>query len=256
MPTGLFLGIALATSGWALWVRRSALGCRWEACPSAVIAAGALSAYLTSGHASATLGASLHSLTGLWNIEDLIGHLASIGATAAAIYMFLVRLADGRVLQRLFAAWIWRPMTVAVPVMVACHILGRGGRGYHRDFDQIDPETFLTVYWLTLCGILLYMLGYALRILAAIQAAKQDPSTVVTMYEATVIATMLPLILTCARTVTPLETHRAAWIIWCIAITGWAVTPAYSWIVKTRPIQIATVEKILERDIDSGTSTA
>lgn len=238
MPVNVPLSIVLATSAWALWIRRQAVGCRWETAPTVMVALAGACAYLTSGHASSALGRPLHAVTGLWNVEDLLGHIAFISSVSTAIYMFLTRLASDETLQRLYAQWVGRPLTLSIPTLIVCHINGVGGRDYLKQFANLRPQAdWLILYWVTLAITLVYLLGYAMRILLLLRGPG-DARSVLNLYVATITLTGVSIVLVAAHVITPLAFGASARPIAYLALLGWVVTPAYSWLRKSRPLHI------------------
>src|SRR5271155_3965192 len=67
---------AVVITGYCVWVRRGAWTCRWELGSSITAASMVACLLLMNPALSLTWSAPLHALTGLWNIEDLLGHLA------------------------------------------------------------------------------------------------------------------------------------------------------------------------------------
>lgn len=236
MPISLFLSSALGTACWALWMRRTAFGCRWETAPTMVVATAAMAAFLTSGWGSAILGRSLYALTGQWHFEDLLGHLCAIVSASSAVYMFMVRFAGGETLQRLYTQWVVRPLTVVIPLLVTCHTLARAGQEYSRNFDDVEPGPWLGLYWLVLCGTLVYLSGYAARLVLLLrQSDRRCSGTVLNMYLAASVATILFVVLLYVHVITPYNIRGIARPLGYLAVMMWSITPAYSWKLKSTP---------------------
>src|SRR6476659_738226 len=86
MALATLIAITLGCIGWSLWIRRVTWSCRWEVAATLNIALQGLAVILMSPFASETLGHWLHALTGMWNLEDYIGHDAYIVAASAVVY--------------------------------------------------------------------------------------------------------------------------------------------------------------------------
>ena len=125
-----------------------------------------------SPFASETLGHWLHALTGMWNLEDYIGHDAYIVAASAVVYNALGRLADDHVMQMTFKQYVERPATLCIPLLLVTFSIGNGARVYRSDFFEVPTDFWLALYWLLLCGMLIYLLGYGAR---ALLILRKDP---------------------------------------------------------------------------------
>ncbi len=102
MAITFLIALTLASVAWSLWIRRVTWRCRWEVAATLNIALQGCAVALMSPAASATLGVTLHDLTGKWNLEDYLGHDCYIVAASAIVYNALGRLADDAALQKSF----------------------------------------------------------------------------------------------------------------------------------------------------------
>src|SRR6476619_3742383 len=131
MALAVLLAITIGCMTWSLWIRRVTWACRWEVAATLNIALQTLAVLLMSPLASETVGQWLYALTGKWNLEDYLGHDAYIVAASAVVY----------------------------------NALGRGAAIYRPDFFDVPTDFWLNTYWLLLCGMLIYLLGYGSRAL-------------------------------------------------------------------------------------------
>lgn len=81
--------------------------------------------------------------------------------------------AERRRQQRSFKQYIERPATLCIPLLLAAFWLGNGSDIYKADFFQVPTDFWLSVYWIMLCGTLVYLLGYGAR--AMLEVAGGDP---------------------------------------------------------------------------------
>ena len=146
--------------------------CRWEVAATLNIALQGAAVLLMSPLASETLGHWLHALTGKWNLEDYIGHDCYIVAASAIVYNTLGRLADDDAMQKSFKQYVERPATLCIPLLLVTFSVGNGARIYKPDFFTVPTDFWLNLYWLLLCGTLIYLLGYGIR---ATLVLRQDP---------------------------------------------------------------------------------
>lgn len=168
--------VTLAAVFYSLWIRRHTWRSRWEAGASLNIALQGCAVLLMSPWASATLGPPLHHLFGMWNVEDLLGHICLIVAATAICHHGLARLDDERSLRRLFRRRIEIPLWLGVPLLVAVFIVA--DEGYHPDLFPAHVSTvWFGAYWLVLGALLIYLFGYAGRVLLIL---RKDPRSTAT----------------------------------------------------------------------------
>jgi hypothetical protein len=121
----------LAAVVYSLWIRRHTWLSRWEAGASLNIALQGCAVLLMSPWASATLGPPLRRIIGLWNVEDLLGHLCLIVAVTAIIHHGLARLTHESHIPRLFRKHVAVPLRLGVPLLVSVFVIA--DEAYHPD---------------------------------------------------------------------------------------------------------------------------
>src|SRR6478735_3967430 len=96
--------------------------------------------------------------------------------------------------------------------------IGNDARVYRSDFFEVPTDFWLALYWLLLCGLLIYLLGYGAR---ALLILRKDPRSrrIANVY----LAASASGILACT-----------VWIFACGCGTGFALTSAQSWRIKTK----------------------
>jgi hypothetical protein len=237
MAQATLIAITLMCIAWSLWIRRVTWSCRWEVAATLNIALQGIAVLLMSPWASETIGHWLHALTGMWNLEDYIGHDAYIVAASAVIYNALGRLADDHAMQKSFKLYVERPATICIPLLLATFSLGNGARIYKPDFFEVPTDFWLNTYWLLLCGMLIYLLVYGAR---ALLVLRHDPRsrTIANIY---LVASASGIIACAVRIttayVTPLQTIEGGTVVWifaCLCGAGFALTSAQSWRMKTK----------------------
>lgn len=237
MALASLIVITLGCIAWSLWIRRVTWSCRWEVAATLNIALQGLAVLLMSPLASETLGQWLHAMTGMWNLEDYIGHDCYIVAASAVVYNALGRLQDDHSLQTSFKQYIERPATLCIPLLLVTFSVGNGAAVYRPDFFEVPTDFWLNMYWLLLCGLLIYLLGYGAR---ALLVLRKDPrsrhiANVYLLASASGIAACAVRITTAY--VTPLQTIEGGTLVWLFACgcgAGFALTSAQSWRLKTK----------------------
>jgi len=237
MAQATLIAITLVCIAWSLWIRRVTWSCRWEVAATLNIALQGIAVLLMSPWASETIGHWLHALTGMWNLEDYIGHDAYIVAASAVIYNALGRLTDDHAMQKSFKLYVERPATICIPLLLATFSLGNGAIIYKPDFFEVPTDFWLNTYWLLLCGTLIYLLVYGAR---ALLVLRQDPRSrlIANVY---LVASASGILACTVRIVTayvtPLQTVEGGTLVWIFACgcgAGFAITSAQSWRMKTK----------------------
>lgn len=243
MALTFLIALTLASIAWSLWIRRVTWHCRWEVAATLNIALQGCAVALMSPAASATVGVALHRLTGKWNLEDYLGHDCYIVAASAIVYNALGRLADDNAMQRAFKQYVERPATLCIPLLLATFSAGNGARIYRADFFKVPTDFWLDMYWLLLCGTLIYLLGYGIR---ALLVLRKDPrsrriANVYLVSSASGIAACLVRLTTAF--VTPLQRLEGGTLVWvfaCLCGAGFALASAHSWRQKLKWFQQRT----------------
>ena len=237
MALATLLTITIACIGWSLWIRRVTWTCRWEVAATLNIALQGLAVLLMSPWASETLGHWLYALTGKWNLEDYLGHDAYIVAASAIVYNTLGRLADDDAMQKSFKQYVERPATICIPILLVAFSVGNGAKIYAPDFFTVPTDLWLNVYWLLLCGLLMYLLGYGIR---ATLVLRKDPRsrTIANFYLASSIAGIMACVVRIITAFVPSLQNvvgtSMVWVFACLCGAGFALASAHSWRIKTK----------------------
>jgi hypothetical protein len=191
---------------------------------------------LMSPLASQSVGVWLHALTGKWNLSSYIGHDCYIVAASAVVYNAMGRLQEDDAMQKSFKQWVERPATLCIPLLLATFSLGNGARIYRADFFQVPTDFWLNMYWLLLCGTLIYLLVYCSR---ALLVLRKDPRsrTMANVYLAASISGILAcLVRITTAFVAPIQGVEGSIVVWIFACgcgAGFALASAHSWRIKT-----------------------
>jgi hypothetical protein len=232
--------ITIASISWSLWIRRVTWHCRWEVAATLNIALQGSAVALMSPLASETLGVALHNITGEWNLQNYIGHDCYVVAASAIVYNAVGRLADDHALQASFKQYVERPATLCIPLLLATFTLSYGSKTYARDFFALPTDFWLSVYWVLLCGTLIYLLVFGSR---ALLVLRHDPRSrnIANLYlvaSASGISACVVRIFTAL--IPPFQGPLSAGLVWlfaCLCGAGFAVTSAHSWRQRVRWFQ-------------------
>ena len=237
MTLTVLIAITLGCIGWSLWIRRVTWSCRWEVAATLNIALQGFAVLMMSPWASETIGQVLYSLTGMWNLEDYIGHDAYIVAASAVVYNALGRLQDDHAMQLTFRQYVERPATLCIPLLLVTFSVGNGAAIYRPDFFEVPTDFWLNLYWLLLCGTLIYLLGYGSR---ALLILRKDPRSrrIANVYLIASIAGITACIVRIVTAFVPalqaVEGGTLVWIFACMCGAGFALASAHSWRIKTK----------------------
>ncbi|MGY4708735.1 hypothetical protein ACXDF8_04075 [Mycolicibacterium sp. CBM1] len=237
MALGALITVTLACIGWSLWIRRLTWSSRWEVAATLNIGLQGAAVLLMSPLASDTLGRLLHSLTGVWNLEDYIAHDCYVVAASAIVYNALGRLQDDETTQAAFKQYVERPATLCIPLLLATFSLGNGAAVYRSDFFTVPTDFWLSAYWVVLCGTLIHLLGYGAR---ALLVLRRDPRSrrIANVYlvasASGIIACTVRIITACVPPLQEAERGTLVWFFACSCGAGFALASAHSWRIKTR----------------------
>ena len=237
MGLGVVITVTLVCMAWSLWIRRVTWGCRWEIAATLNIALQAAAVFFMSPLASETVGHWLHALTGIWNLEDYIGHDFYVVAASAIVYNALGRLQDDNAMQAAFKQYVERPATLCIPLLLATFSMGNGAKVYRSDFFTVPTDFWLSAYWLLLCGTLIYLLGYGAR---ALLVLRRDPRSrrIANVYlissASGIIACTIRIVTAYVPQLQEIEGGKLVWFFACFCGAGFALTSAHSWRIKTK----------------------
>ena len=228
-----------AVIAWSLWIRRVTWSCRWEVAATLNIALQGVAVLLMSPWASETLGPLAALADGQVEPRGLhrprLLHRRRVGRSSTTRS---VGSQDDHAMQQSFKQYVERPATLCIPLLLATFSLGNGARIYRPDFFEVPTDFWLNIYWLLLCGILIYLLGYGSR---ALLVLRRDPRSrrIANIY---LLASasghhgvhrpdrhrLRP------RAAAPSTGGTLVWVFACMCGAGFALTSAHSWRMKTK----------------------
>jgi hypothetical protein len=229
--------VTLVCMTWSLWIRRVTWTSRWEVAATLNIALQAGAVALMSPVAAETMGPTLHSLTGIWNLQAYIGHDCYIVAGSAIVYNAVGRLQDDVAMQKMFTQYVERPATLCIPVLLGLFTMSNASREYSPDLFTMPTDGWLTAYWIVLCGTIIYLLAFGGRALLVLRADPQSRKVANVYLLATVsgiLACTLRIITALVPSLQPWEDGRFVWFFACMCGAVFALASAHSWLVKTK----------------------
>ncbi|GAH39807.1 unnamed protein product, partial [marine sediment metagenome] len=140
-------------------------------------------------------------------------------------------------MQKSFKQYVERPATLCIPLLLVTFSVGNGARIYAPDFFTVPTDFWLNLYWLLLCGTLIYLLGYGIR---ATLVLRKDPRSrrIANFYLASSIFGILACVVRITTAYFPhLQTSMGSALVWvfaCMCGAGFALASAHSWRIKTK----------------------
>ena len=237
MALATLIAITLACIAWSLWIRRVTWTCRWEIAATLNIALQGTALFFMSPFASETLGRALHALSGVWNLEDYIGHDCYVVAASAIVYNAIGRLADDHTTAALFKRHIEFPATICIPLLLATFTIGNGASIYQPDFFEVPTDSWLSLYRLLLCGTLIYLLAYGSRALLILRKDRRS-RFIADWYLAASASGIVACVVRISTAYVPalqsIEHGRLVWFFACTCGAGFALASAHSWRTKIK----------------------
>lgn len=166
---GVIATVTLVVALLALWSIRHAWSIPTERPATVAVALLAADVLLMTPQLNWWLSRKLHAITGVWNLEDLTGHMCVLIAMCCLLYLVADRLDMNPAQFRWFVRYrIELPCTIAFAVLAAVFVAGDIDDRYIADAVAAETTPWLRAYWLTMtaaCFYLLWHIGQALLIL-------------------------------------------------------------------------------------------
>lgn len=229
--TSAFIGATVVVVLYSLWVRRDTWWSRWEIGISTAIALEGFALILLSPWAARTLGPWMHEATGVWNLQQMTGHLFIMMAIAANAYHVMARLADFEQMRSLFRRQVKWPARVCAPTLMVLFVVA--------DADY-RPDGFSTdggggwadaAYWVLLCALLIYLSAYATRLLLMVRSDPRAKETV-ELYTASSAFALAAITAQLSTVWTNTNVSPLVWFWVCVSVSLFAFGSARSWRAK------------------------
>ncbi|OBK88208.1 hypothetical protein [Mycolicibacter sinensis] len=229
--TSVFIGATVLVALYSLWVRRDTWWSRWEIGVSSAIALEICALVLMSPWAAETLGPWLYRAVRMWNLQQLAGHICFVIAIAANIYHVLPRLADFNRIRPLFRRHVQWPAGIGVVALTAVFITADAGYRPDGFSTRGGGGAWASAYWVLLCGLLIFLSGYASRLLLLVRSDPRAKETV-ELYTASSAFALAALVAQLSTTWTKTDVSSLVWLCACISVAIFAYGSARSWKAK------------------------
>ena len=231
MTSGIIV-TTLAVVAYSLWVRRDTWWTRWENAATFALALEACALLLMSPWAGAKIGPVLHNGLGVWNVQQLIGHLCLIVAVTANINHMLVRLADPDQVRFIMRRQLMIPIWLGIAVMVPAYL--RSDQDYQPDaFAAPRTDAWMELYQLVGCALVIYLSGYVSRLMLTLRHDPRAKPTIDLYLVSMAFATAACLIVVGSTWVDGDNASPGIWLCICLAVGTFAYGSAQSWKAKS-----------------------
>lgn len=159
----------LAVVALSLYIRRFTWQSPQEQAITLAIALQGAAAILMLPWTSKHVGQPIYALTGVANLEDLAAHICYVIAGALIVMNSLDIHYEPEELQQRFRQHVELPCVGVISILVFLHLQGRGSKIQADDYFNLTSDPY---YWIIVCGILIYALGYAICMYTAV---RQEP---------------------------------------------------------------------------------
>ena len=223
---------AALVTGYCLWVRRGSWGQPREL-GSTITVAGMFTCLLMMAPTwwAQLLSTPLHSLVGVWNVDDLLGHLAYLTGLIALVNTLVNRvdLAEPARFKRLS---LEMPIAIMLPLLLGLFYTG-APEEQARDLFAAPATLWLSLYWVALCSAASYLITLLWRLLLVV---RRDPRSriIANVYLAAIMVDSGCVVSVIVSRMIPDYPHMVTWLLLSVAASGYALAPAYSWRRKAK----------------------
>ena len=236
----LFAAAIVIAGAWSLWARRLAVGNQWETATTQALVLIIVGSVLISPVLGAQPLEWLHRLTGLWNLEALLGGVFILAGITRICQMLIRRVEPEPGATRYIRRWVHAPTAITLAAAWLGFAIGGAGTDPHA-LSHTPPmgpiNVWIKSYWIALAISIIYLTSVAIRYLLILRTEPRH-RPVATLY---LIACLGGMALGVLSVTGALIGHRStpvmigstiAFLVW---LGGYIVVAAYSWRRKTAP---------------------
>lgn len=226
MTSGLIIA-TLAIIIYSLWVRRDTWWSRWENALTLALALNGCALLLMSPWATVELGPVLHRALGVWNVQQLVGHLCLIVAITASIHHMLVRLADPKQVRFIMRRQLMIPIWLGFAVMVPSYL--RANHKYQPEILTVTTtDPWLRAYELAMCALVLFLSAYLSRLMLVLRRDPRAKSTI-DLYLVSMTFAATACVIVIGSTWVDGNASPGVWVCICLSVGTFAYGSARSW---------------------------
>lgn len=223
--------VALTFALLALWIVRGAWRTPWERPALINLSLQTFDIVLSLRVVDHRASMLFHYLTGLWNMEEVLGHVCYMAGMFSLLYLVADRLDMTPNEFHTFVRYrIELPATIVIPLMVAFSV---PAFGHERVPDTIAAEAtdWMHAYWLLMCWSVVYIL---VQVFNALKVLRRQPENLRTANA--YLAAIAVSGICCLAFV--LELEPIQWVLVRCELVGYALAASYSWRIKVREHQV------------------
>lgn len=238
MLYGLYPIPALLLVAWGLWNRRTAVGCYWEREATLALILLAAGSILASPNMDPiNISAILHHITGLWNIDALVGETLIVWSALLMCHMLIHRAYRHEHAAHLYR-WATTPTLITAIPGAAAWFIG-GACCEPGAIDNWNYSSALQMHWLLVYGILCYLMIFALVMTAILFRAPRHRVTAWWyMTSFTIGAAFAAVRFTQTITHQPIiPGFKLASLLGLLWMASFAAASGYSWRRKIKAVQ-------------------
>lgn len=229
--TSVLIGATVMVALYSLWVRRDTWWSRWEIGITLAITLETFALVLMSPWAAETLGPWVHQATRIWNLQQLLGHICFVVAVGANIYHVLARLADFDRFRPMFRRQVELPVQAGVTAMVIVFVIADAGYRPDGFSNGEGGGALASAYWVLMCALLIYLSGYATRVLLVLRSDQRAKETI-ELYAASTTFAVAALMALLSNAWSRADVSSLVWLCACISVGIFAYGSARSWQAK------------------------
>lgn len=238
------LAATAASTLLVLWYRRKSIfwKCRWEMAPTVNIAGIALCLLLIPPSMDDIWSRPFHAVTGLWNIENLVGHTAYLVGITALTQNMLCRL-NIKNKRRFLRQRIELPATLFVPLHSGTFVWSASDVDIPDLIGASASSPRVTIYWMVFCAGCFWILGHlvwALQIIRNDERSRQTANLylIALTIDCCCVASLL------IGAIVPAWPQELSWGLMCLATFGYCAAASVSWRKKIKPLDLRPFEML------------
>jgi hypothetical protein len=193
----------LGISAKSLWARRHTWGNKWDGATTNSIVLLSINVLMMTPEINLQISPHLYRALGVWNLEQLFGHICYIGALMGFLTMGAMRLKmTDRQRQKFLRRNIQLVGTLYVPIAIAAFVWG-GGEGENLPdlvLDRPNPKMFFYWGWMGIVSLYLTVL-----IIKVLRELRRNPASRYTsnLFLAGTYLSLLGIVFGCITLITP-----------------------------------------------------
>ncbi|MBS9535124.1 hypothetical protein KIH27_16170 [Mycobacterium sp. M1] len=220
----------LAAVAYSLWVRRDTWWTRWEVGITVGLALEGVALLLLSPWGTSTFGPPLHRAVGLWNVGHLLGWLCVIPAIIANTYHVLVRMVDPAQARAVLRRHLRVPVLLGLVLMVTTFVIADEEALAHG-FGAADTSGWFDAFWVVTGSLLIFLSGYATRVLLPLKADPRARETY-RLYQASTVFAVAAFAIQMVAVWFDFRADIAVWSGVALSVSVFAIGSARSWQAK------------------------